>query len=296
MNVLLETLNVSSEETDNDKIIELLQKLSSSSELDGVFESADLSDPFKAFLQRTDLNIEARTQIYRTIAELTKIDGQRQRFTDESILKSLLKWLCDETKQHGAFNLRMKTYTDLEFLAAIQLCRAIGNICYNNEAARETILKLEGDVSIINLLDIKVDANSELEVQFAKFRGGLLTNYLLGGEHLAKCAIELNILVPIERVITDCIGNREKQPHVEVLLNVLQPLSLLTDNVTDLNFPTQLIAKLAGLLTLSKDPEVAEICLEMLNYQAENGMYMEIPLKEIVRFCLKLFNGISFCR
>lgn len=272
MNVLLETLNVSTGETNNARIIELLEGVSRASQSEGVFETADVSAPFKALLQRIDLNIDARTQLYRTTAELTKIDGQRQRFTDETILRSLLTWLYDETKQEGAFSLRTQRYTDLEFLAAIQLCRAIGNICYNNEAARDIILNFHGDVSIVNLLDIKVDVTSELQLQFAKFRGGLLTNYLLGGEHLAKCAVDLNILVPIEQVITDCIGNREQQPNAAVLINVLQPLSLLTDNITDLNFPTGLVAKLADLLTLSKDPDVAEICLEMLNYQAENGM------------------------
>lgn len=157
-------------------------------------------------------------------------------------------------------------------MTAIQCCRALGNICYNNEDARNIILKLKGDAIIINLLDLKLDANNELEVTFSKFRGGLISNYLLGGEHLAKNAMDRNILQKIEKILDNCTERGDTESNEEILLNTLQPLSLLTENVADLNFSAKLNGQLAKILTISKDPEVAEICLEMLNYQAENGM------------------------
>lgn len=268
------TASTSDGDTNSTNLIGILQKLSTYAESKSTaIEAADLIDSFKALLRRTDLNVKTREQIYRTIAEITKIDGQRQRFTDEAFIESLLKWLTDETKQANGVDLRTQQFGETEFLTAIQLCRALGNICYNNESAREIILKLGGDVTIINLLDVKLDVNDELAVSFAKFRGGLVSNYLLGAEQFAKHAIELNVLVRIERILGDCIGNDDQPTSEEILLNTLQPLSLLTENVSDLNFSPKLNGQLAKLLTLSKDPEVAEICLEMLNYQAENGEY-----------------------
>lgn len=134
-------------------------------------------------MTKTDLDGDVREQIDRTIAEITKIDGQRTRFTNEAILANLLHRLASETQQTpnntdrtAATATAAVPLSDNQLMTAIQCCRALGNICYNNEDARNIILKLKGDTTIINLLDLKLDANNELEVTFAKFRGGLISN------------------------------------------------------------------------------------------------------------------------
>lgn len=263
---------------DGSKIIEILKKITSSIESHASqYESINLTDNFLELMKKPNLDGDVREQIDRSIAEITKIDGQRKRFTNDAILMNLLKRLASETQQQTPSNTDRTAMamplSDNQLMNAIQCCRALGNICYNNEDARNIILKSNGDATIINLLDLKLDANNELEVTFAKFRGGLISNYLLGGEHLAKNAMELNILQKIERILDDCIACGEKEANEDILLNTLQPLSLLTENVADLNFSPKLNGQLAKILTISKDPDVAEICLEMLNYQAENGMH-----------------------
>lgn len=257
--------------TNRAELIDVLKKIATTSESNATsYESINLTDNFLKLMIRTDLDADVREQIDRTIAEITKIDGQRTRFTTNSILENLLNRLAVETQQ-TCDRTGQQQLSDNQLMTAIQCCRALGNICYNNEDARNIILKLKGDATIINLLDLKLDASNELEVTFAKFRGGLISNYLLGGEHLAKNAMELGILQKIERILDDCIARGESDQSEEILLNTLQPLSLLTENVADLNFSTKLNGQLAKILTISKDPDVAEICLEMLNYQAENG-------------------------
>lgn len=254
----------------SEKLIDVLKKIAASAEAHQIkYESINLTEHFLNLMNRTDIDSDVREQIDRTIAEVTKVDGQRKRFTTDAILQTLLNRLATETQQTPNGRVSKAPLTDTQLMTAIQCCRALGNICYNNEDARNIILSLKGDATIVNLLDLKLDANNELEVTFAKFRGGLISNYLLGGEHLAKMAMERNILQKIERILDDCIERAES--NEEILLNTLQPLSLLTENVTDLNFSAKLNGQLAKILTISKDPEVAEICLEMLNYQAENG-------------------------
>lgn len=261
----------------SDELIDTLKKIVTSAESNAAsYESINLTDTFLNFMRRTDLDGDVREQIYRSIAEITKIDGQRNRFTTNTVLEKLLTRLSNETQQQmppaANSNRSQQPLSDTQLMTAIQCCRALGNICYNNEDARNIILKLKGDAVIINLLDLKLDANNELEVTFSKFRGGLISNYLLGGEHLAKNAMDLNILQKIEKILDDCIHVRgETDQSEEILLNTLQPLSLLTENVADLNFSKKLNGQLVRILTISKDPDVAEICLEMLNYQAENG-------------------------
>lgn len=264
--------------TKSGELIECLKKITSSAESNvASYESINLTGHFFDFMTRNDLDADVREQIDRTIAEITKIDGQRKRFTTNAILEHLLNRLSNETQQTSIDNDRLQQQqqqqplSDTQLMTAIQCCRALGNICYNNEDARNIILKLKGDATIINLLDLKLDASNELEVTFAKFRGGLISNYLLGGEHLTKNAMELGILRKIESILDDCIARGETDQSEEILLNTLQPLSLLAENVADLNFSTKLNGQLAKILTISKDPDVAEICLEMLNDQAENG-------------------------
>lgn len=265
----------------SEKLIDILKRIVTSAESNATkYETINLTDNFKDLMNRSDLDADVREQIDRTIAEITKINGQRKRFTTDAILQILLQRLASETQQQQSAATVAKVQqplSDNQLMTAIQCCRALGNICYNNEDARNIILKLNGDVTIINLLDQKLDANNELEVTFAKFRGGLISNYLLGGEHLAKMAMDRHILQKIEKILDDCIdgarsnGGKYSESSEEILLNTLQPLSLLTENVADLNFSAKLNGQLAKILTISKDPEVAEICLEMLNYQAENG-------------------------
>lgn len=264
---------ISIQSNNSEKLIDILQKIASSAEANiQTYENINLTDNFQNLMNRTDLDGDVREQIDRTIAEVTKIDGQRKLFTTDAILQTLLNRLATETQQTSHGCVSKTPLSDTQLMTAIQCCRALGNICYNNEDARNIILKLKGDAIIINLLDLKLDANNELEVTFSKFRGGLISNYLLGGEHLAKNAMDRNILQKIEKILDNCIERGDTESNEEILLNTLQPLSLLTENVADLNFSAKLNGQLAKILTISKDPEVAEICLEMLNYQAENGM------------------------
>ncbi|XP_037951929.1 rap1 GTPase-GDP dissociation stimulator 1 [Teleopsis dalmanni] len=150
----------------------------------------------------------------------------------------------------------------------IQICRALGNICYLNDEARDIILALKGDEVLLKLLDITNVTDKENALQFIKVRGGLLSNYLLGGEGLAKRAMELKIMEKLQNIITIGVSNVEE--HEDLLLNTLPLLSILTENVADLNFDANLNIQLSRILAASKNPDLAEMCLELLHYQAEN--------------------------
>lgn len=241
-------------------VMPFLEKLVTSAESNATaFATFEFTSEFLQLLTKADSSASIE-QIDRTIAEITKIDAQRKRFTNTAIIEELLKHLA--IKKDGPLSVD-------QLKVAIQSCRALGNICYNNEDARNVILKINGDQQIVDLLDVQLNAGNAVEVTFGKYRGGLISNYLLGEEHFAKHALELNILGKIEKIIDDCATDIER--NEEILLSTLQPLSLLTENVVDLNFSPKLNGQLASILTASKHPDVAEICLEMLNYQAENG-------------------------
>lgn len=265
---------------DSLKLNENLKKLIESSKTNANhYENINLIDIFESIIANNEFDAMVREQIYRTIAEITRITGQRKCFTNELIIKHIIERLASETEQCAtatSATSATSTLSDTQLLATIQLCRALGNICYNNEDARNIIVKLNGVVTIINLLDIKLDINNELDVSVIRFRNGLLSNYLLGENSLSEHAMNANILDKIENILDNYMVDQvEQQPQQqqndEILLNLIQPLSLLSESVSDVHFSPNLIEHLAKFLKISKDPDVAEICLEILNDQADNG-------------------------
>lgn len=273
---LIKTLKATSINDSNGKaVITVLQSISTSAESNPAnYDSVDVIDNLLQVLTTCHDNC-VREEAAKTIAEITKSDGQRKLFTNAIIIRELLKLL--------------EGVNDATLLMATQSCRALGNICYNNDDACNLIHASNGDAILIGLLDISItaDANERYRT-FGKLRGGLISNYLVAGEHLSKNAMDLNIMNKIEKIVNSCCLNVEQ--NEDILLSTLPLISLLTENVSDLNFSTQLNSNLAKILAASKNPDVAEICLEMLHYQAENGTqnllisYMTMRLDLTIHF------------
>ncbi|XP_075165887.1 visceral mesodermal armadillo-repeats [Haematobia irritans] len=220
-----------------------------------VYDNYELSDNFLMLIQCDDVDV--RKEASKCIAELTKSEEQRKKFTKPEIIKAFIDYLRNVV-DNDSDNMDL----------TIQNCRALGNICYLNDDAREIILDLKGDMVLIRLLDITDLKDKTNALQFIKVRGGLLSNYLLGGETLAKRAMDLGIMAKVSNIIALSVENVEE--NEDLLLNTLPLMSILTENVADLNFEANLNLQLARVLAASTNPDLAEMCLELLHYQAEN--------------------------
>ncbi|XP_065367857.1 GTPase-GDP dissociation stimulator vimar isoform X1 [Calliphora vicina] len=219
-----------------------------------LFDKHDLAEFFLNLTQSNNVNV--RKEAAKCIAEITKSEVQRKKFTKLEIIKVFIDCLRNVNNETETMEL------------PIQICRALGNICYLNDEARDIILDLNGDVVLIKLLDITDVRDKTNALQFIKVRGGLLSNYLLGGEGLAKRAMELEIMQKIQNIIA--IGVENVEENEDLLLNTLPLMSILTENVPDLNFDASLNIQLSRILAASTNPDLAEMCLELLHYQAEN--------------------------
>lgn len=171
----------------------------------------------------------------------------------------------------------------------IQVCRALGNILYQNDDGRDIVTQLEGDVVLINLLDWTLKsghgASDEQLKQFLTVRCGVISNYLLGGETVAKQAMQHGIMVKIERIVG--IAAVDVMANDDLVLNVLLPLTILTETVPDLNFEPPLNRALVRILGESKNPDIAETCLDLLHYQAENGEILIALKPDLLNFYIK---------
>uniref|UniRef100_A0A1A9WI19 Uncharacterized protein n=1 Tax=Glossina brevipalpis TaxID=37001 RepID=A0A1A9WI19_9MUSC len=219
-----------------------------------LFDKHELADFFLSLTQSEDTNI--RKEAAKCIAEITKSEVQRKKFTKPEVIKIFLDYLRNLNRETDNMEL------------PIQICRALGNICYLNDEARDIILDLKGDIVLITLLDITDIQDKVHGLQFIKVRGGLLSNYLLGGEGLAKRAMDLEIMQKIQNIIA--IGVTNVEENEDLLLNTLPLMSILTENVAELNFEANLNVQLSRILAASTNPDLAEMCLELLHYQAES--------------------------
>ncbi|XP_058976340.1 GTPase-GDP dissociation stimulator vimar isoform X1 [Musca domestica] len=219
-----------------------------------LFDKYELSEEFLTLIQCD--NATVCKEACKCIAELTKSEEQRKKFTKPEVIKAFIDYLRNINNECDNMEL------------TIQNCRALGNICYLNDDAREIILDLKGDLVLIKLLDIISLKDKTNALQFIKVRGGLLSNYLLGGETFSKRAMDLDIMTKISRIIA--IGVENVEENEDLLLNTLPLMSILTENVADLNFEPNVNLQLARVLAASTNPDLAEMCLELLHYQAEN--------------------------
>lgn len=194
-------------------------------------------------------NIEIYKLSAQLIAESCKIIENREKLSDPDIVKTLLSSLDNEDET-----------------CRIQTCRALGNLCYDNDTARQFVTDLDGLKTLINIIELNVDSNNS---QVLRCASGCLLIYLMSNESAQKCALDLNILKLIERIIAQKIDNFSSNEDLFTHLLVL--LNLMSEAMVDAWFTPELCINLSKILELSVDPEISENCLELLHSQGENG-------------------------
>lgn len=251
MDEIISGLKNATLEKSPDRALPLLKKISES--------ETNLCDKYDIKSDLLDLlsldNPAVCIQVARCIAEVAKTEPQRDKFTKEDIIRKLISLLSSDSENRK-----------LEL--NIQVCRALGNICYANDDARSIIKAVEGDVKIFELLDLDVDTDEEDKDQFVRVRCGLISNYLLGTDDIAERAVELGVIGKIEKILARCVADVDK--YEDLLLNTLPPLSILTEQISDLYFAPSLNKLIAEILAKCTNPDLAESCLALLHYEAQN--------------------------
>lgn len=257
-------------EKDISGIEDALSKLSVAENLQSV---EPLKDTFLELLMHNTPNINLL--VSKSIAEITKTQEQRARFSNNDILEKLMELLniaLTNRKQAGNVEL------------VIQLCRALGNIFFSNDDSRNIIFHLDGGKVLVDLFDVSVNEIQDPEQleTFAKVRSGVMSNYLLGNEELSQKAIELGVIDKLKSRIEESTGSIE---------HLLPLLSILTEQVSDLIFQPEILSLITKNLKSSDDSEVVESCLELLQCQAESDEVKLLLARE--GLCEHIFNSLD---
>ncbi|KAK5640016.1 hypothetical protein RI129_010827 [Pyrocoelia pectoralis] len=242
MNPILNNLSLSINSKNEEKIKEDLQLLISQGKN----------------LELTNLNIisplfqhsskEILLLLTEAIAELAKVEENRNIFTVGTVVRFLTTSLGE---------------TDDSLI--IQTCRALCNICFDNENAR-TLIGSEGLLTLISV--IKQNSLSKnfklLNVAYA-----CMLNLLMGNDELQKLAVKCDIITSMEVTLKLAVTNLVE--NEDCCLHILLTLNILTDHLVDTQLSDDFCCVLIDILKVSNHPEICVISLEILHLQLENN-------------------------
>lgn len=104
-------------------------------------------------------------------------------------------------------------------------------------------------------------------------RTGLVCNFLLSDtENICKKAIELNLIQKVQKFVKLCVDENLSKTE-NLVSSSLSILNVLTEQLPDLYFESDLNILISNILKQSTNEELSETCVELLQYQAENGNF-----------------------
>ncbi|GFS18606.1 Rap1 GTPase-GDP dissociation stimulator 1-like [Elysia marginata] len=216
---LLSKLTLSETEHQKEKIVSQLIKLvcelnedDDESENDAVQEKIfhhDATDFVLRTLQSQESEELRSLQIScaQLIAELAKVESLREPLVNKGFMPPLTQLLSSK-------NISLAT----------QVCRALGNICYDNDLGRMAVDKENGMQSIIGVLSHQMNNKEEGSARLRVIVCGFLLNLTNDCEPLQERAIECNILKPLNECIT---GHMEDEDLTNMALLTVGSLTEL---------------------------------------------------------------------
>jgi hypothetical protein len=197
------------------------------------------------------LNNDNITQAFVEVAaEWCKLEHNRKFFTDKEIIEYLLGLL--EKSEESLI---------------VSTIRALGNICYENDEARQIIDK-KGLSTVISILEADCSRKNNLLTLKVS---GFLVNLLTSNDELQKAALKLNIVDIVEKVLNKYLKSfNENQMLFAFLLTILNNVIDYIEE-QDVPFKESLCCVLVDIFKMSTTPEISVICLEILHGQSHKG-------------------------
>ncbi|KAG8191884.1 hypothetical protein JTE90_019819 [Oedothorax gibbosus] len=182
------------------------------------------------------------------LAEVSKLESGRQNCSEASIIVPLLELLSNNDSN-----------------VVLQVCRALGNICYDNDAARSLVKENNGVERLIQLLRNLLEKEN-LPENMRTITSGCLLNLTDTYEEIQEQAVEAGILDVLLQYLLKFSSDDD------VVTHCLLVLSCLADSN---NGRTKILEKsvLSSLLKLLEKPlkdEIMDSLLELFGNLCEN--------------------------
>ncbi|XP_041975968.1 rap1 GTPase-GDP dissociation stimulator 1 [Aricia agestis] len=221
----------------------------------------DVSSCLKTLIRNDDQTIVLLC--VQALAEIVKCESKRETYATPDIIEPILTLLK-----------KASTSTNCELLK--HCVRALGNLCCDCDSSRDILLENNGITILIDILKSSVDNSKFSDIKL--FTCKTLLNFCIGGkkysEHLVKDdIIELLRKILMVECYKDCMDEAE-------VTTVLQLLSVINDNDPEVMYPEEVNKTVLNVLEESTSIDVSDLCLELLNSQAENDSVKTLIAKQ----------------
>ncbi|RWS26173.1 rap1 GTPase-GDP dissociation stimulator 1-B-like protein, partial [Leptotrombidium deliense] len=193
------------------------------------------------FENHSTLNNESKRIVAEVIAEIAKIENSRIPCSEEGIMKPLIAMLSDSDKK-----------------LVMQSCRAIGNVCYDNDIGRKVFADKRGIhelLALMNRLHDEFPQNMNKDAGVPNGRllavvSGCLLNSTNTFEYALEIAIEEGLIDVLLKYLRKFLSiNEEIAIHCLLLLHCLADSDLGLSHICEITVLKELISLLDGNIT-----------------------------------------------
>lgn len=217
--------------------------------------TTDIVNQFIILLQ-LDKN-DVSENIAEILATLAKKETQREVLSDSKIVHKLCQNLTCIQSSRDTSN----------FSLVKQTCRALGNLCYENDKCRKCVIENDGLKVITSTVKQAIAlGNTEQAAELRSYSVGLLLNLVAGNEDVDLNDLKSE-LVDLLCDLLDCgVSSKESE---SAAIHCLIILGVLADTANEPTLNQRLCNTLVKILKNSSSGELVEYCVELMHSQSE---------------------------
>ncbi|XP_064458479.1 rap1 GTPase-GDP dissociation stimulator 1-like [Ornithodoros turicata] len=216
----------------------------------------------------SEIHVDCLSVFAQAVAEACKNDVLRKLCTDVTIIEPLLKQL-----------------SRVDYAAVQQVCRALGNICYDNDVARDIVKSHHGVEQLLQLLQNLLEADTVPDNLHTVASGCLLN--LTDMQEIQEQALQLGLVDILLKYLNKFGNDEEVAMHCVLVLNSIAD----TDSGRKHLLKPNIFSSLLALLDKNFLEDGTEILLELFGNLAESDAVKESLAQD--GFCEKLVNMLQ---
>ncbi|XP_013408647.1 rap1 GTPase-GDP dissociation stimulator 1-A-like [Lingula anatina] len=269
----LDKLKLHEESTSETNLDKLLDLLSNEEEDDAekvfkeLLQSGLLSELHHVLTQDTK---NSKIKAAQVVAEVAKEESMRTPCVEAGLISPLLQLLEKEN-----------------VAACIQSCRALGNICFDNDTGRDAMKEAGGLAKLLEFMKYHLSTTGEQESELRMILCGCLVNLTNANESLQLLALESGALELLNQYI------KSFQDEKDVIQMALLCVDCLadTDKGKELLEKIPLVSSLTELLDIDSSQEQKETVLDALATMAESdAVKKELAATKAAKHCTTILK------
>lgn len=235
---------------------------------DRLAKSAFVSSTRDLLKASSSIGEDTLAVLVQVIAEAAKHEPLRKQFTDAAIVEPLLGLVSS------------KNYT-----VVLQACRALGNICYDNDDGRDLVRSKQGVEQLLQLLQNVLEVDTAPKDLHTVVSGCLLN--LTDMQEIQEDALRLGVIDILLKYLQKYSDVEDVVMHCVLVLNGIADSEDGRKRLTEKRTMSLLLANLDKVFS----EEVTEVLLELFGNLAESDEVKE-DLVEL-GFCEKLIDVLK---